>query len=899
MDFWYNKFMALWYDKTYPKIREILESSDSGLSTKEAVLRLEQYGKNQLPEKKPDTVFKIFLSQFQSPLIYILIAAAIVVIIVGEIIDAAVIWAVLIFNAFVGTIQEGKAQNTLRALKKLIETKAIVLRNGEELIISDNEVVPGDILILKEGQKISADGRIFESNNLTINESMLTGESGPVQKTSDIIDKENVPVSDQINMVFRGTSILSGNGKSIVTETGVDTIVGKISEKIVSIDTEIPLKTNIKYLSRAIIIVVAAISVIIFSIGMVYGHSVKDMFLTVVTLSVSIIPEGLPIVLTLVLATGVWRMTKRNALVKHLQAVEALGQARVIALDKTGTLTKNEMVIREVFVDNCLFEVGGDGYESKGAIAFNRQIANPKDYPGLLMLGKSAALCANAMPMYSEETGLWQVDGDPTEAALMVFSKKAGFDKIELEKVCTPLGDIPFSYQTKYHAVVRKEGNKKILIVTGAPEVIMSLSKKIWLGGKYVSLTPKNRLVLDSMFWTMSRKGLRVIATAISYAPPKELIPENIEDLTFLGFYGVQDALRPEAFAAVQAAESAGIKTLMITGDHVLTTEAIAKQAGIYHDGDAILTGNEIDNLSDDELVQKLENTTVFARVTPEHKLKIIEAFKKRGDIIAMTGDGVNDAPSLVAADLGVAMGKIGTEVAKEAADIILLDDNFGSIIAAVEEGRGIYKTIKKVILYLFSTSLGEAFTITAALLVGFPLPILPAQIIWLNFVTDGFLDVSLAMEPKEKGLLKEKLKRPSIYIVDSLMFWRMFVMATPMVIGTLFLFNQYFRSDIMHAWTVSLTVLAVFQWLNAWNCRSEKESLFKMNLFSNKFLVYATLIIISLQMFAIYTPTMQKILRTVPLTLNDWLKIIAISLSIVFFEEIRKFFYRKRAVVL
>ncbi len=886
--------MASWYSKTPDEIFALLETKDSGLSSEEVKARTERYGKNQLPERKPDTIGNIFLRQFQSPLIYILMVAAITVIALGEFVDAAIIWAVLIFNAFVGTIQEGKAQNTLKALKKFVETKAIVLRDGGELIVSDKEIVPGDILILREGQKISADARLIENNNLSVSESMLTGESEPVRKILDVINKDNVPVSDQINMVFKGTGILSGDGKAIVTATGIDTAVGKISERIASIDADMPLKKNIKYLSRVIIITVAAISAILFTLGIIDGQSAKDMFLTVVTLSVSIIPEGLPIVLTLVLATGVWRMAKRNALVKHLQAVEALGQARVIALDKTGTLTKNEMVVREVFVDNCLFEVGGDGYEPKGVIAFKRKVALPENYPGLYTIGKSAAFCANANPMYSKETGLWQVDGDPTEAALMVFSKKAGFDKNELEKKCIPLGDIPFTYSTKYHAVVRKEGNKNIIVVTGAPEIIMSLSKNVWLNGKNVALTPQGRLVLDSAFWAMSRKGLRVVATAISYSPPKKLVPENINELTFLGFYGVQDALRPEALAAVKAAEFAGIRTLMITGDHVLTAEAIAKQAGIYHNGDTILTGNEMDQLSDDELSEKLDRTTVFARVTPEHKLRIIEAFKKKGDVIAMTGDGVNDAPSLVAADLGVAMGKIGTEVAKEAADIVLLDDNFGSIIAAVEEGRSIYKTIKKVILYLFSTSLGEALTITTALLAGFPLPILPAQIIWLNFVTDGFLDVALAMEPKEKGLLTEKFKRPPIYIVDSLMFKRMLLMAIPMVIGTLILFNQYFKSDMAHALSVSLTVLAVFQWLNAWNCRSDKESLFKTNPFSNRFLVYATLIIISLQIFALYTPTMQKILKTVPLTLDDWIKIIVMSLSVVVIEEVRKFFYRK-----
>ena len=886
-----------WYLKTPAEIFDELRSSERGLAREEIPRRLKEYGINKLPEGKADNLVVIFLRQFQSPLIYILLAAAGIVFVMGEITDGSIIFAVLLFNAVVGTIQEGKAQNTLLALKKFVETKATVLREGKEIIVPDSEVAPGDIIILQEGEKAPADARIIAAANLKIDEAALTGESEPVRKITDTLDKVDLPTAEQKNMIFKGTHILAGNGKAIVVATGVETVIGKISKEIAAIDTEIPLKTNIRYLSRLIIITVAGISALLFLLGIILGKPVKEMFATVVSLSVSIIPEGLPIVMTLVLATGVWRMSKRNALVKKLQAVEALGQARVIAVDKTGTITKNEMVIQKVYVDGKFFEVGGIGYEPKGEIKRENNVIDPLNHPELLFAGKIAAFCANARVLFSEEEKIWRVAGDPTEAAMLVLAQKLGFHKDDLERESPMVSEIPFDYKLKYHATIHKTAGQKFLTVVGAPEVILGLSKKIWRNGKSYSLSDKEKRELESIFLSMSQEGLRVVALAVAFGEQEALIPEEINSLTFAGFFGMKDALRPEVAEAMQKAVSAGIRVVMITGDHKLTAQAIAKEAGIYQDGDNILTGQDIDAFSDVELSEKLAKTSVFARVTPEHKLRIINAYKARGEIVAMTGDGVNDAPSLVAADLGVAMGKIGTEVAKEASDIVLLDDNFGSIVSAVEEGRSIYKTIKKVILYLFSTSWGEALTITSALLLGYPLPLLPAQIIWLNFVTDGFLDVALAMEPKEEGLLRGNFERPKKYLVDKLMTQRMFLMAVPMMIGTLFLFKGYFENDIAKAWTISLTTLAVFQWFNAWNCRHESKSIFQMNPFSNKFLVGATLIIISLQLLAVYNPLMQKFLRTTPLELSEWLVIIPIAASIVFVEEIRKFFYRRKLV--
>ena len=884
----------LWHTKTVADVLGALYSHERGLTTEEAVERFQAYGFNKLPEGKADGLILIFLRQFQSPLIYILFAAAGIVLALGEIIDTSIIFAVLLFNAIVGTIQEGKAQNTLLALKRFAETSATVLRDGKEMIIPDTGVMPGDIIVLHEGEKIPADARIIFANTLKVDEASLTGESEPVTKTNKVLTADNLKVVDQKNMVFKGTHILSGHGAAVVVATGLATEIGKIAQKISAIDTEIPLKTNIRYLTRVIIVTVALISTALIILGVLSGKSLKEMFTTAVALSVSIIPEGLPIVMTLVLATGVRRMSKRRVLVKRLQAVEALGQTKIIAVDKTGTLTRNEMVIQRVYVDGKYFGITGSGYEPTGEATLDDKIIDPLNHPELLFSGKIAAFCANARLSFLAETNTWQVAGDPTEAALLRFSEKIGFHHDALEEETPKIFELPFDYQKKYHATLREVAGKNFLTIVGAPEPVLELCRNIWRKDGIETLDEEKKKELEAVFYKLARNGFRVVAYAINQDTGRSVDGNTMPPLSFVGFFGMSDALRPEVKEAVQKVRMADMRVVMITGDHRLTAQAIAQEADIWREGDEVLIGEEIDKMSADELAEKLARTSVFARVTPDHKLRIIQAYRQRGEIVAMTGDGVNDAPSLVAADLGVAMGIIGTEVAKEASDIVLLDDNFASIVSAAEEGRGIYKTIKKVILYLFSTSTGEVLVIAGALVLGYPLPLLAAQIIWLNFVTDGFLDVALAMEPKEKGLMQRTFERPKKWIVDGLMAKRMFSMALPMAIGTLYLFQGYWETDLAKALTISLTTLAVFQWFNAWNCRSESKSIFQMNPFSNKFLVGATGIVIFLQFVALYAPFLQKILHTIPLSLADWLIIIPIAGSIVLVEEIRKFFYRR-----
>ncbi len=891
-----------WYTQTTAEVLTTLQSREHGLTKEEVTKRLEEYGYNRLPDGKADRMITIFSRQFQSSLIYILFAAAGIVFLMGDSVDALIIFAVLFFNAIIGTIQEGKARNALLALKRVTETSATVLRNGKEFIIADSMVVPGDIIVLQEGEKVPGDARIIFANNLKIDEASLTGESAGVSKIDTAVKgsvslegEGKLVISDQKNMIFKGTNVLSGNAMAVVVATGLHTEIGKIAQKISTIDTEIPLKNNIKYLSRLIIGVVAVISTTIFILGVLSGKTAVDMFATAVALAVSIIPEGLPIVITLVLATGVRRMSKHNVLVKRLQAVEALGQTKVIAVDKTGTLTKNEMLVQRIFVDGKSFDVTGSGYEPKGEIMFQDKIVDPLNHPELLFVGKMAAFCASAKLSFSEEVGAWRVAGDPTEAAILVFSQKVGFFRDALEQESPKIFELSFDYRKKIHATIRTVDKKNFLTVVGAPEKVLDLCQNIWHTNGNESLTEKRRQELEAVFHEFAKDGLRVVACAMNPDIEQEAIGDQVPPLSFVGFFGMSDALRVEVKEAMLSVREAGIRVVMITGDHRLTAEAIAREADIWREGDLVITGEELEKMSDQELMQKLAHVSVFARVTPEHKLRIIEIFRKRGETVAMTGDGVNDAPSLVAADLGVAMGKIGTEVAKEASDIVLLDDNFANIVRAAEEGRFIYKTIKKVILYLFSTSVGEVLTIAGALALGYPLPLLAAQIIWLNFVTDPFLDVALAMEPKEPGLMKGQFEKPKKWIVDGLMLKRMFFMAVPMAIGTLYLFNQYIEADLTKAWSISLTTLAVFQWFNAWNCRSESRSIFQMNPFSNKSLLGATAVVVLLQFFALHVGFFQKILNTTELSLNEWLIIIPIASSILVVEEIRKFFYRRK----
>ncbi len=883
-----RKAQIPWHTKSVNEILGLFTASLGGFSDVEAKRRLEQYGKNALTESKPESAFSIFIRQFQSPLIYILVVSSVIVYFLGEVSDTLIILAVLFINAIIGALQEGKAQNTLRSLKDFTETPARVLRAGKESVVPDTDVVPGDILLLEEGDKVPADARIIENRDCKVNESSLTGESEPSEKSDLELKNAHLPSADQKNMFFKGTLVVSGGASAVVVATGMDTVIGAIARGLSSLGAEVPLAVAIKRLSRVIGISVLFLSAIVLVAGVLGGNSLREMFFVSIAIAVSLIPEGLPIVITLILARGVYRMGKRNALVKRLQAVDALGYASVIAVDKTGTITRNELMIEEVWVDQKLFSISGNGYEPIGGVSFEKKAVDPLNHPELLFAGKIAAFSSSARVFLSEKEGMWKPTGDPTSAAISIFARKIGFHKDELEKEMPLVIETPAGVGKSYHTSIHIMGADALLSVMGAPEIVLSFCDSVWKGGNKEKISQLERDAIIRTIERMSSRGLRVVASAVRTLASPHLNTEKMPELSFVALYAMSDVIRAGAREAVMEARDGGVKVVMITGDHRITAKAIAKQAGIWREGDEILTGQDLERMDEKSLSLKVENTTVFARVTPEHKLSIIKSFRKKGEVIAMTGDGVNDALSLVAADLGIAMGKSGTEVTKEAADIILLDDNFSSIVAAIEEGRAIYHTIKKVLLYLFSTGVAELFTILTALLISLPLPILPTQILWLNLVTDGFLVVALAMDSPEK-ISRSRAKR-NRSLVDSLMISRIILLGFVMTVGSVALFANLYETDFLKASTVTLTALAVFQWFNVFNCRSERASIFSRTE-RNAYLLPAFLAVVALQLFAVYHPVMQKLLHTTALSFSDWLIIITISSSVILIEEVRKFF--------
>jgi len=860
------------------------EANQEGLTSTEAVKRLKQFGENTLSEKKPESVLRLIGRQFISPFVLVLAIVAVILLFFKEYVDSGVIAIVLIVNAAIGFIQEGKAQNTLYALKKFTKTKTLVLRDQQEIRINSAHIVPGDILILRAGDRVPADARIIEAQNIRINESALTGESEPVSKEIHVADDKN----DNLGVVFEGTYVNTGGGRALVVYTGQQTVMGSISRKLETLDSEVPLKKNIRQLSRIIVIGTILVSIVIFVFGLLAGYQFKEIFFVAVAVAVSVIPEGLPVVITLVLAIGVYRMGKRNALVKRMQAVEALGQADVIAVDKTGTITKNELMVSGIVVDNNKHRVGGNGYEKAGNVYLNDNPINPIDHRGLMLAARIGVLASNASIYKKEESQIWEVIGDPIEAALIVFGEKLGINREALEGEIELLQDIPFQSELRYHATLYKEKGKKVIYVVGAPEKLVEAANKIWIGGRAVNLNSVQKKEISEQIFEMSENGQRVLVSAFKNTTKTNLTEGDINNLTIVGIFEMQDSVREGARDSVIMAKRSGIQIVMITGDFKGTAIATAKEAGIFSEGDKVLTGDDIESISEEDLSKELAGVTVFARVTPEQKLSIVNAYKKSGQKIAMTGDGVNDALSLVSADLGIGMGLSGTEVAKEASDIVLLDDDIKSIIAAVEEGRSIYVTIRKVILYMFSTNLAELFVIVLALSLFLPLPLQPSQILWLNLITDGFLVLAFVFDPQSTNDVMA-LRSKGTFIINRLMFVRMAIMTTVMTIGTLAMFLFFSGGDMLKGWTVAMTTMAFFQLFNVWNVRSITETVFKKSTFSNMYLIGAVILVIFLQLFAVYTPIMNTFLKTTPLSLIEVVIIIAITSSIIWVEEIRK----------
>ncbi len=869
----------MYHTKKSEELYKEFATGPNGLSEFEAKKRLEKYGLNQLEEKEKISPLKIFISQFASPIVWILLAAVAISLFVGEDLDAIVIGIILVLNAVLGFVQEYKAEKAIDALKKMASLKTVVLRNGKKVQIDSKEVVTGDILILEAGEKIPADARLIEISSLYTQEAALTGESTPVKKEIAIL-AEKTPVADRHNMIFSGTVITDGVGKALVVGTGMQTQIGSIAHLIQITKEELtPLQKKLKALARRLGALTIIICIVVFGVGVLKGNPLLDMFLAAVSLAVAAIPEGLPIVVTICMALGVQRMIKRHALVRKLPSVETLGCTTVICSDKTGTLTHNQMTVTKVYVDDEIIDVSGSGYESKGDFS-----SKPKDLGLLLQIG---ALNNNAT--LKEDKG-YEVVGDPTEGALIVSAAKNGLYKENLDIKHRRLEEIPFSSERKRMATIHKINGNKAAYMKGAPDVILKLCSKIIVNGKVKELTPQKKKEILKINEEFADNALRVMGFA--YKDVKGNFTEK--DLIFVGLQGMIDPPREEVKLAIQKCETAGIKVVMITGDHKTTAMAVARALGI--EGKAI-TGEELHGI---DLDKEVNDIAIYARVNPEDKLKIIAALKKKGHIVAMTGDGVNDAPALKKADIGISMGITGTDVAKEASDMILTDDNFTSIVNAVEEGRSIFDNIRKFVEYLISSNIGEILTIFMAILIftgrngGTMLPLIPIQILWINLVTDGLPALALGVEPEEKGIMERPPRKPKAKIIDTFGEFYIFITGIIMMLGTLFVFKMYGpEENLRYAQTVAFTTLMMFQMFNVLNCRSERKSLFKLGVFSNLHLIGAIGTSILLQIIVIHTP-LNVYFKTIPMTRFDWLITVAVASSVFIFGEIFKFIREK-----
>jgi P-type Ca2+ transporter type 2C len=876
--------------------------SEKGLSNQEVEKRHKEHGYNSLPVVKQRTVFSLFISQFLNPLIYILFAAALIIFIFGEDkLDAFIISGVIFFNAILGTIQETRTKNIIESLKKYIKTESVVIRNGGKEIVADRDIVVGDIIILQEGERVPADARIIESNNMQVDEAVLTGESVAVTKNSNVISKE-VMLGDRINMVFKGTYIVVGSGKAVVVAIGGQTEIGKIHIAAEEINTDIPLRKELEHLSYWILIFILVTCLFLFCVGLFTGKPIKELLVVLTALFICVVPEGLPVVLTLVLVAGALQMAKHFVLVKNMQAVEALGRTDVIVIDKTGTLTRNEMMVTRVITYDGAYQLTGFGYHTEGNIYTNgalvKELAPQSD---LVLMSIAASLLNHAEIIYQPKTDLFEIKGDPTEAALFIFSKKVGAVMNVSLNAYKKIYEIPFNSIERYHAIFYQKDGECTLFIAGAPETIMARSNAV-------------NGIMHAALATCFADGLRVVAVGmktISLAQSDFSDKSDADqlvayeqllksDIHFLGLSGIEDSIRPEVATIVQSARDAGLAVVMATGDHQATALYVAEKVGIFRAGDEYIDGAEIDQLTDDQLVKKIGDVTVFSRVSSAHKLRIVTLFQRLGKIVAMTGDGINDAPSLVRADLGIAMGNIGTEVAKQAADLVLLNDSFVTIMYAIEQGRHIFYTLKRVVLYFFSTNTAEVLIILFAFLFNFitginlPLPLTAVQILWLNLVTDGFLDVGISLEPKEPGLLDTQWLAKKQRLVDGSLLLKMLFMAVPMAVGSLMMFLYYYRVDLPYARTMTVMTMVMFQWFNAWNCRSATRSSFSLGIFSNRWLIVAMTFVLFLQLMLVYAPFMQYIFKTVPLAFGDWITIISASFSIVIAEEVRKLVARR-----
>jgi len=879
------------------KVEEILKAlktTPKGLSEEEAKKRLKQYGPNELVAAKKIYPLKIFLEQFKDVLVIILLIATVVSMLIGEFLDASVIMAIVFACVLLGFTQEYRAEKALEALKKLAAPTARVLRNGRILEIPAREVVPGDIILIEAGDRIPADARLIEAIDLHVDEAVLTGESVPVSKTIEPLPDPKIPVADRKNMVFMGTHATYGRGKAVVSSTGMNTEFGKIAGMLQYVEEEkTPLQERLEHVGKWLGILCLVVCFAVAALGILRGHDILEMFIWGVSLAVAAVPEALPAVVTISLAVGVQRMVKRNAIVRKLYAVETLGCVNVICSDKTGTITKNEMTVREIYIDNKIIKVTGSGFDIKGEFYDGNNKINPQNMESLSLILRIGALCNNAqLESKSESTN---IVGDPTEVALLVSAVKAGIDLEELNKNYSRIGEIPFDSNRKCMTTIhRTPEGEKVAYVKGAPEVILQKCSYIYSNGEIAKLTEEKRQELLEITQKMASNALRVLAMAYKKLNGVETYSaEEVEkDLIFVGLQGMIDPPRDEVIPAMELCKKAGIRVIMITGDHKLTAVAVAKEIGLLDEttGDKhVLTGAELDSMSDEEFEKVVDEVSVYARVSPEHKVRIVNALKKKGYVVAMTGDGVNDAPAVKRADVGIAMGIKGTDVTKEASEMILADDNFATIVAAVEEGRGIYDNIKKYLMFLLSCNVGEILLMFVASLIGLPLPLLAIHILLINLTTDGLPAIALSVDPPDPDIMKRPPRDPKESVFTPRIKGIIGTGGSLMAIIGIPLFAWvYFRMlsisspefALTYAQTMLFWWMTLFEMFRAFPCRSERKTSFELGFTTNKYLLYGILSSIIITLLIIYVPALQPLFKTTPLYFSDVLLAVALSIS-------------------
>ncbi len=884
-----------WHHIPVEEVLDLLEvDKETGLDEPEVERRRERFGPNVITGKKSAGPIKRFLLQLHQPLVYILIAAGLITGFLQEWVDSGVIFGVVFVNAVLGFVQESKALKAIEALARTMVSEATVLRAGEKRRVSSADLVPGDVIIMQSGDKVPADMRLSDLRDLQVDESTLTGESVPVKKRTDILEADTV-LADRHNMAYASTLVTYGQGTGVVVATGGGTEVGRISELISSTESlQTPLTRKIAHFSHILLYAILALAALTMLAGVARGQSLLDMFMAAVALAVGAIPEGLPAALSITLAIGVARMARRRAVVRKLPAVETLGSTTIICSDKTGTLTENQMTVQEIRAGGGQFEVSGAGYNPSGTFSAGGDPVNPSDNTGLMECLRAGLLCNDSMLLEKEDR--WEVQGDPTEGALIVSALKAGLSVESVSSAFPRIDAIPFESERQYMATLHGagEGQPRIAYVKGAVEVLLDrCSSAMSPAGKLTALDADR---VQNEVEQMASRGMRVLAFAGKALAPDagEIDHDDVtSDLVFLGLQGMIDPPRAEAIAAVKACHSAGIRVKMITGDHAVTASAIAGMIGLHNNPspaglhnpsdsgarrDAVVTGRDLAKLSDKEFVGTVERVSVFARVDPEQKLRLVEALQSRGHIVAMTGDGVNDAPALKRANIGIAMGITGTEVAKEAAAMILTDDNFATIEAAVEEGRGVFDNLTKFIVWTLPTNIGEGLVILAAIFAGVALPILPVQILWINMTTAVLLGLMLAFEPKEPGIMLRAPRDPKTPILTRELIWRIILVGTLLLVASFGLFEWELRagSGEAVARTVAVNVFVMVELFYLFNCRSLTKSMFQIGLFSNLWLFAGVAIMSALQLLFTYWPTMNWLFHSAPISLEAWGRIAA-----------------------